>query len=233
MKTFEIIEENRKSVISLIIWIPAAKDSGKGGVSIIGTGFIVSPDGKFIISAHTYKKIPQNELQYLKVLIHDRKDEKGIIHHKQYKTELIKMDEDNDIALMKIISDRTDFQSIKKLGDSELVKEGDEAIFLGYSLGTELLERGFGITMNTTSCIISSVKKRNDGYVYFFIVDAYMNNGSSGSPVFSKETGEVIGVMSDKILILSRIAMPDGKVFDIPAKMGICRPSRYINKIIK
>jgi S1-C subfamily serine protease len=62
-------------------------------------------------------------------------------------------------------------------------------------------------------------------------MDTHTNNGSSGSSVFSKDSGEVIGIVSGKIS--TRIPAPDGKIFDIPANMGICRPSQYIKNLIK
>lgn len=224
MKIPEIIEKNKKAIILIAINILEGDNRGK--VSIRGTGFITSKDGKFITCAHVYKQIPPNELQYLEVSVPGKTDEKGITHYDRYKVKLLKMDEENDLALMQIISEKNNFETIEGFGDSESVKEGDEVVFIGYPLATELLGMQFGITMSTNHCIISSVKKRGiDGSLHFFMVDTHINNGSSGSPVFLKETGKVIGIASGKIS--AKIPAPDGKVFDIPANMGICRPAKY------
>ena len=103
---------------------------------------------------------------------------------------------------------------------------------VGYPLAVELLNMGFGLTMTTNKSIVSSIKRRaNDGSFHFFLIDGHINNGSSGSPVFSVETGKVIGIASAKIS--AKIPIPGGAVADIPANMGICRPSKYIQEILK
>lgn len=232
MKISEIIEKNKKSVILIDIQIPGENNQKR--ISIRGTGFIVSKDGKFITCAHVYKQIPGNELSYLEVSVPGRTDERNITTYDRYKVKLLKTDEENDLALMQIITDdkKIKFGSINDFGDSETVKEGDEVVFMGYPLATELLSMGFGLTMSTNHCIISSVKRRGkDGSLHFFMVDTHINNGSSGSPVFFKDTGKVVGIASGKIT--SRVPAPDGKIFDIPANMGICRPIQYVNKLLK
>lgn len=79
---------------------------------------------------------------------------------------------------------------------------------------------------------VSSVKRRGkDGSLHFFLMDTYTNNGSSGSPVFSKDTGEIIGIVSGKIS--ARIPALDGKILDIPANIGICRPIQYVKDLIE
>lgn len=231
MEFAEIIKKNKNSIILIALYIPEPGKMNQGKVSIRGTGFIISRDGKFITCGHVYKQIPQNELPYLEVSVPGKTDEKGITNYDRYKVKLLKIDEENDLALMQIISDKNDFEIIGGFGDSESVREGDEVVFIGYPLATELLGMKFGITMNTNHCIISSIKRRGvDGSLHFFMVDIHINKGSSGSPVFLKDTGKVIGIASGKIS--ARIPMPDGKILDIPANMGICRPSQYINNLI-
>jgi S1-C subfamily serine protease len=67
--------------------------------------------------------------------------------------------------------------------------------------------------------------------LHFFLIDTHTNNGSSGSPLFSSESGKVIGVVSGKISV--KIPAPDGKIVDIPANIGLCRPAKYINSLLK
>jgi len=230
MKTSEIIEKNKKSIVLIDVQIPGERDQKR--ISIRGTGFIISNDGKFITCAHVYKQIPQNELPFLGVAVSSKTDEKGITHYDRYNVKLLKTDEENDLALMQIISDKNNFETFEGFGDSESVREGDEVVFIGYPLATELLGMGFGITMNTNHCIISSVKRRGmDGSLHFFMIDTHINNGSSGSPVFLKDTGKIIGIASGRIS--AKISSPEGKIFDIPANMGICRPAKYAINLIK
>jgi len=228
MKISEVIEKNKMNVLML-----ALVDKINNRMSARGTGIIISVDGKFVTNAHVYNEIPEQERGLLTAKILSEQDKKGITHYKDYEVRLLAIDKENDIALMQIVgNDKKEFEAISEFADSESVKEGDEAVFMGYPLATELIAIGFGITMSTNSCIISSVKRRgSDGSLHFFMIDSHVNNGSSGSPIFSKETGMVIGMVSGKIS--QKIPMPDGKITDIPANMGICRPAKYIEEIIK
>jgi len=230
MKISEIIEKNKKSIILLDIVIPGENNQSR--ISIRGTGFIVSEDGKFITCAHVYNQIPENERQFFGVKVPAKTDEKGITFYDRYKVELVNMDKENDIALMQIVSDNNiKFGSVFGLGDPSLIKEGDEVMFLGYPLALELIKMGFGITMSANKCIISSIKRRGkDGSLHFFMVDTHINNGSSGSPLFSVDTGKIIGVASGKIS--AKVPSPGGKQIDVPANMGICKPSNYIKNLI-
>ncbi|OGZ66316.1 MAG: hypothetical protein A3C50_01295 [Candidatus Staskawiczbacteria bacterium RIFCSPHIGHO2_02_FULL_43_16] len=230
MKIQDIIEQNKKSIILVDVQIPAEGNQKK--ISIKGTGFIISPDGKFITNAHVYKAITEEEMDYAGVSVPGKTDEKGSTFYDRYKIALIgQIDEENDMALMQIISDKKDFQTVGNLETTENIKEGEDVAFIGYPLAVELLNMGFGITMTTNKCIISSIKRRGaDGSLHFFLVDTHINGGSSGSPVFSAETGNIVGISSARIS--SKIPIPGGVVADIPANMGICRPIKYAIELI-
>lgn len=235
MEIAKIIEKNKNAIVLVDIQIPGEGNQKKIGIR--GTGFIVSADGKFITNSHVYKQIPENELQYAGVSVPGKTDDKNLTHYERFPIKLIKIDEENDIALMQIVSHsagsgQAKFDVIDGLGDSEKMKEGDELVYIGYPLAVELLNMGFGITMTTNRCLVSSIKRRGvDGSFHFFLIDTHVNNGSSGSPVFSVETGKVIGIASAKIS--AKIPMPGGQVADIPANMGICRPANYIENLLK
>lgn len=231
MKKSEIFSLNKNSVLLL----ETAKPLGNGQhrLSIRGSGFVVSTEGSFITNAHVYKNIPDSDKQYLYAKLPGRKDKKGVLYYKTYNVELIDIDFENDIALMKLVDKgKTKFKAIKKFADAESVVEGDEVMFMGYPLATELLKMGFGLTLSANYCIVSAVKRRaKDGSLHFFMIDTHINSGSSGSPLFAIETGEVVGLASGKIS--TKIEMPDKRLADVPSNMGICRPSRYILDILE
>lgn len=232
MKISKIIETNKKAVILIDVQIPV--DNKQKKISIRGTGFMVSKDGKFITCAHVYNQINPEELKFLGVTVPSDTDENHIQHYNRYdRVELVDRDDKNDIVLMRIVSSKNDFSFIDKFGKIEKTEEGDDLLFIGYPLATELLSSGFGITLTATKCIVSSIKRRGiDGSLDFFIIDTHANNGSSGSPVFSSETGGVLGLVSAKI-VSAKIPTPDpNKIIEIPANMGICRPAEYISELI-
>ena len=223
----KIIEENKKSIVLVDVHLPAEGTQIK--INIKGTGFIISDDGRFITNAHVWRQIQDNEMAYAGVSVPGPTNEKGLTPYHRFKVEKIAIDDENDLALLKIISDKK-FEPIKNLGNSETVKEGEDVIYIGYPLAPELLNMGFGITMTTNKCIISSVKRNMNGNLQFFLTDTHVNNGSSGSPLFN-EQGEVIGVISAKIS--TRIPIQGGIIADIPANMGICRPINLAKELLK
>ncbi len=228
MEISKIIEKNKNAIVLIAIEIP--KENNQTSIGIRGTGFIVSEDGKFITNAHVYKQIPENELQYIVVKVPGKTDDKKLLYYDTYPIKLLQIDEENDVALIQIVTDKK-FETVDKMGNSDEIQEGDEVVYIGYPLATEMLQMGFGITMTTNRCLVSSIKRRGiDGSLHFFLVDTHTNNGSSGSPVFSTETGKVVGIASAKIS--SRIPTPDGKIIDIPANIGICRPIKYAIDLI-
>src|SRR6185295_16542521 len=101
----KIIQENKKAIVLIDVRTPEANHQFK--VSIKGTGFIISEDGKFITNAHVYKAVQQNEMEGLGVSVPGETDQKGTIHYDRYPTKLLAIDEENDVALMQIISDKT------------------------------------------------------------------------------------------------------------------------------
>lgn len=230
MNNSKIIEKNKKSIILLDVVTP--QDNKQNKIRIVGSGFIILEDGKFITCAHVYKQIPENEKQYLGAKIMAETNEKGITNYKSYKVKFLEEDKENDIALMQLISENNEkFTPIEEFGDAEFIKEGNDVMILGFPLALELIMMGFGITLSANKCIISSVKRRGeDGSLHYFIVDTHINNGSSGSPMFLVDTGKVVGMACGRIS--NKIPLPDGKIIDVPANMGICRPGNYIIELM-
>ncbi len=229
MKIEKIIKENRNSILSVNLEKPGIENQKQ--ISIRGTGFIISNDGKFITNAHVYNQIKEEDLKYLGAFIPGKTDDKKLINYERFSVKLLKIDNENDLALMKIVSDK-DFNFIDIKRNEIDPAEGEEIVYIGYPLATEMLRIGFGITITTNRCIVSSVKRRKiDGSLHFFLIDTHTNNGSSGSPVFSIETGNLLGIVSGKIS--AKVPIPDGKIIDIPSNIGICRPSKYIKNLLK
>jgi len=227
MKIPQIIKRNRNSII--LIDLQKQSDGNQIQINIRGTGFIISPDGTFVTNAHVYKSIPENELQHIGASV-PGENKNNVVRYDRFPVELIKIDEENDVAIMKIISKRS-FEPAASFDNSETVEEGDETVFIGYPLANEMLAMGFGITMTANQCLISSIKRRGiDGSLHFYLIDTHTNNGSSGSPIFSLRTGKIIGIVSGKIS--SRVPATNGQVMDIPANIGLCRPIKYAIDLI-
>src|SRR3989344_9680040 len=112
MNIQKIIEKNKDAIVLVDIQIP--KENNQKTIGIRGTGFVISEDGKFITNAHVYKQIPENELQYIGASVPAETNEKNITRYDRFEIELLKIDEENDVALMKIKSEKK-FKTVLKL----------------------------------------------------------------------------------------------------------------------
>jgi len=137
----------------------------------LGSGFIISRDGYVLTNNHVIK-----EADEIFVSLSD---------NEEYKALIVGKDDNTDIALIKIDSQRDDFP-VSVLGDSEMLEIGDWVIAIGNPFG-------FGHTL--TQGIVSA-KARVIGagpYDSFIQTDAAINPGNSGGPLINMN-GEVIGI---------------------------------------
>lgn len=230
MKIKEIIKKYGNSVLFIGVKRPP-NDDGKQSITVAGTGFIVSRDGKFLSNYTTYTEIPEQDFKNLYATVYDGTDKLGIHSFKSYPVKFISADRDNNVVLMRIVSDRK-FTNICKIDPSGIVDEGEEVMHMGYAMGIHLLTMGFGVTCSSSTCIVSSVKRRGkDHSLHLFILDTHAYDGSSGSPLFSIETGMVIGLISRKISVQVK-SMDDTKI-EVPLNMGIAQPAIYGLKLLK
>ncbi len=150
-------------------------------VQSMGSGFIISSDGHIVTNQH----VASESAKTIKVSLAD-----GEI----YDAEVLGSDELADLALLKIISDREDFPTVK-FAESDEVLVGEWAIAMGNPFG--LFADG---QPSVTVGVVSATKRDfkpdpNDHRVYMDMIqtDASINRGNSGGPLVNSD-GEVIGV---------------------------------------
>ncbi len=133
MNSKAIFQKNQKAILQVVLFVEGENSQNK--ISIRGTGFIVAEDGKFITCAHVYNEVPENEREFLGVMIMENITAEGLSNYQFSKASLISKDEENDVALLKIDSEtQKKFDVIEKLKSDAVVQEGDEVIFLGFPL---------------------------------------------------------------------------------------------------
>lgn len=162
-----------------------------------GSGFIISPDGYVVTNNHVVK-----DSKKITVSLEDGS---------KYQATVVGLDPKTDLALLKIKSDKP-FAFIQ-LGDSNGVEPGEWVIAVGdpYGLG------------GTVTAGIVSARGRDIGdgpYDSFIQIDAPINRGNSGGPLFSQD-GKVIGVNT-------AILSPSGGSIGI----GFAIPSNTVKNII-
>ena len=134
-----------------------------------GSGFIVSPEGLIVTTAHVVDHADE-----VTVKLTDRRE---------FRARVLAVDADSDVALIKI--DATKLTALK-LGDSSSVRLGEQVLAVGSPFGFE----------NTLSAGIVSATPHalTDGSNFPFLqTTVAANPDNSGGPIFNV-AGEVIGV---------------------------------------
>lgn len=189
----EKIKKTRNSVIA-IGFKPAENQ-----ITIIGSGFCVGNSGEILSAAHLSIKLSEDQKKNLFGMAMVKQEVEGLETYNWLPLEIIRTDEKNDLALLKIKDFEKTFLKPLELDDSERIEIGDEAYFVGFPYAAQLIKDGFGVTLIVNKTIVSNIKR--DGIdpkhpKNWFIVDAISNPGNSGCPIISTETNKVIGVMT-------------------------------------
>ncbi|HUV03060.1 MAG TPA: serine protease [Desulfobacteria bacterium] len=151
-----------------------------------GTGFIVTEDG-FILTANHVVREAKDKIQVR--IMQDNK-------FKFYEAKLISENVDADVALLKIEGEK--FPNTK-LGEYNEFKEGMSIGFIGFPLTMNL-----PITNNGIISGIGKFQYEKDGEVVdIYTLNAFINQGNSGGPVFSADTGEVIGIINARMNVIN------------------------------
>ena len=190
-------------------------------ITIIGSGFAVSDNGKILSSAHLYNKLQSGQTENLMGMVMTKQDKKGLEHYKWFPLNLINKDDKNDIAILQIKGYKNVLLRKLEFGDSEKVEVGEEMYFMGFPYAGQLINDGFGITLIANRGIISNIKRDglNDAHPKnWFVIDAISNPGNSGCPLISTETNKVVGIMT----LSFRIKSKTNNQLDIREPMHIC-----------
>ena len=199
----EKIKEVKKSIVA-IGFNPSPQQ-----ITIIGSGFAVSDDGKILSAAHLYNKLTEEQRNNLKAFILVEQGPLEFERYSWFPITLINKSDADDSALFQLSTgDQKTLLNKLEIGDSEKVDIGQDVYFIGFPYATQLINEGFGLTLVINKGIISNIKrdgvdpshKRN-----WLIVDAISNPGNSGCPLIDMETNKVIGVMTIAFRTPSRV----------------------------
>ncbi|MFH1639930.1 MAG: trypsin-like peptidase domain-containing protein [Chloroflexota bacterium] len=140
-----------------------------------GSGFLIDDEGHILTNYH---------------VVEDATTAKVILHNgSSLEADVLGTDRVNDLALLRVDTDKLNGVTPLPLGDSDEVKPGQMAIALGSP---------FGLEGSVTAGIISGVGRSLSGAAQRPITDvlqtdAAINPGNSGGPLLNA-AGEVIGV---------------------------------------
>ena len=156
-----------------------------------GTGFIFNPQGYAVTCAHVIKNAAEIFVRI------------GTQADAIQKAHVVACDTQADIAILRIDGDGYYSAAIDL--ESPVVL-GDEVIILGYPFGSKVADDVMGMSVSFTRGYISS-RQIKDGLARV-LLDVSAKAGNSGSPVLSRKSGKVIGILcgsmvnkSSKVLI--------------------------------
>lgn len=139
-----------------------------------GSGFFVRSDGLIATAKHVVEAIGKENLLVV------------LPSGKKINAALVAADEQADIAVIKIEGDN---HPALELGHFENLNPGEEIGFAGFALSA-------GITKPLLYRGVVSAKGTDQRGAKIFTINAFINRGNSGGPVFSAKTGRVLGVMA-------------------------------------
>ena len=148
-----------------------------------GSGFIISDDGYILTNYHVIESAAKDN-SAVTVLLHDGST---------CTASIVGVERESDLALLKIDGNGL---SAATIGDSDALSVGEPVFAVGNPLG----ELSFSQTSGTVSALNRDIDATIGGQPYsvnMFQIDAAINSGNSGGPVYNTH-GEVIGVVTAK-----------------------------------
>jgi S1-C subfamily serine protease len=151
---------------------------GQEGGTATGSGFVVDDDGTILTNAHVVEGAEQVSVSF---------EEDG----ESVDAEVLGVDPDTDLAVLKIDPDEVEDLTALPLGDSSDLEVGDPVVAIG---------NPFGLQRTVTTGIVSALQRQIDAPSGFSIsnviqTDASINPGNSGGPLLDAQ-GRVIGINS-------------------------------------
>lgn len=163
------VERNRNSVVKIDVF---GNRSRRGVLHGSGSGFVISSDGYVFTNCHVVDRA-----DHIRVILPDGSHENA---------ELVGMDPDSDLALIKIYTSGFD---AAELGDSDRLRIGQLVIAIGNPYGFQ-----HSVTAGVVSALGRSLRTPGGRMVENVIqTDAALNPGNSGGPMINGD-GEVVGV---------------------------------------
>lgn len=151
-----------------------------GAGAVTGTGIILSEDGYVLTNLHVIETAYSRGVDIHVITFEGE----------EHEAEVVGVESDSDLAVLKI-----DAAGLTPacLGDSEEMRVGQTI----YAVGNPLGELTYTMTSGIVSALDRSITTDVNVTVDMFQIDAAVNNGNSGGPVYN-EFGQVIGVVTAK-----------------------------------
>lgn len=172
----DVIARVRGSVVFIAIV------TGRGEAAA-GTGFVVAP-GKVATCAHVINNALEGWVR--------------TADGQRFSAHAGPIDQANDVTIITVDGQ---LPPALQLGSFASVREGEEIAATGYPQVFDLHDLGFALQASTTRGTVSAKRSRTSGTgnVDILQIDASINHGNSGGPVYSVKDGTVYGVAASML----------------------------------
>jgi len=140
-----------------------------------GSGVVIRPDGLMLTNDHVLEDRSRFDVR--------------LGDGRSFKARLLGRDEVGDLALLKIDVPEGESLPHLPLGDSDLVRVGDEVVAVGNPFALGVIDQSPTFTLG----IVSAVHHTQGNYTECIVTDAELNPGNSGGPLVTM-AGEIVGI---------------------------------------
>jgi S1-C subfamily serine protease len=228
----DVIDKVRPSIVGVgTAYPPRQPNRKRETVSYLGTGFVVGNGRQVITNAHVIPaKLDTARNQSIAVFI--GRGEKATVRS----AKVLRTDTEYDLALLEFHGDALPAMQI---GDSSMVREGQEIAFTGFPIGMVLglypvTHRGMVAAISPMArpaekarTINSAQMRRLRSPFDAFQLDATAYPGNSGSPVYLPDTGLVVGVINSVVVKESKES-----ILQKPTGISYAIPAAYVEKLL-
>ena len=176
--------------------------------AVSGSGFIISENGYILTNYHVIEYAYEGDLA-VTVMTYDGT---------KYEAAIVGVESANDVAVLKIDADNLNAAT---LGDSDAIQVGE----IVYAVGNPTGELQFSMSTGHVSALDRVISTEAAQSVNMFQIDAAVNGGNSGGPVYN-DRGEIIGMVTAK----SGRSNTEGLGFAIPINDAAKIAEDLINK---
>ncbi len=144
-------------------------------VEVVGSGVVLDPKGIIVTNEHIISRAINIRVKF--------------INGKEYGAYVLASDPEFDIALLKIVSTKTDFPFLK-VDKKKMARPGDGAIVIGNPYGLSS-----SVSVGVVSALGRNLRIENRVYANLIQTDAAINPGNSGGALLDSE-GNPIGIVT-------------------------------------
>lgn len=185
-----VLEKVEKATVQIYLDCVLITPEGLAQTRYSGSGFLINEDGYILTNAHVITH--NNIVGEIKVLVENEKT---------YNAKVIGINNDYDIALIKITTENK-FQYFLDLASDTEIKDNNESYFMGYPLLQDFQRQNIFSRASISRGLIRL--KKQQSYISNKTMDIIeiscdANHGNSGGPLFIPNSGKVIGIVTKRL----------------------------------